>query len=234
MAPFASLAPTTIISATVSATKTIATSNANTSHDDFSGGSPTEAPSCNVEGPRSSQFSNIGCAGAPVLQQESPPVAPPPPAPVRVRRSERLQSKAAVSYEGMLGPAAKRARKICPRYEIDMLIDHRTEAGTDQFLVAWRHYADTTWEPTTMLKDDGVPDWYFQAVMDWKSEDSLLPFMRWAATNKKTAHLMQANNQNDCAQHAVDMALCLLGHGGAVTAAMKSADMASAKTKAGG
>ncbi|KAE9032162.1 hypothetical protein PR002_g9330 [Phytophthora rubi] len=158
MAPFASLAPTTIISATVSATKTIATSNANTSHDDFSGGSPTEAPSCNVEGPRSSQFSNIGCAGAPVLQQESPPVAPPPPAPVRVRRSERLQSKAAVSYEGMLGPAAKRARKICPRYEIDMLIDHRTEAGTDQFLVAWRHYADTTWEPTTMLKDDGVPD----------------------------------------------------------------------------
>ncbi|KAE9060385.1 hypothetical protein PF007_g30632 [Phytophthora fragariae] len=72
----------------------------------------------------------------------------------------------------MLGPAAKRALKICHRYEIDMLIDHRTEAGTEQFLVAWRHYAETTWEPTTMLNDDGVPDWYFQTVMDWKSEDT--------------------------------------------------------------
>ncbi|KAE9184595.1 hypothetical protein PF005_g21617 [Phytophthora fragariae] len=131
----------------------------------------------------------------------------------------------------MLGPAAKRALKICHRYEIDMLIDHRTEAGTEQFLVAWRHYAETTWEPTTMLNDDGVPDWYFQTVMDWKSEDTSLPFMRWAAVHQKTAHLMQSNNQNDCTQHAIDMALCLLGHGGAVTAVLKSADMASAKTK---
>ncbi|KAE9281499.1 hypothetical protein PF008_g27874, partial [Phytophthora fragariae] len=155
MAPFAlTLVPTIIIAAT--ATKTIAT-NPSTSQVDIGSGSPTEAPSCNVEGPRSSQFSNIECSGAPVLQQESPPVAPPPPAPVRARRSECFQSKATVSYEGMLGPAAKLARKICPRYEIDMLIDHRTEAGTEQFLVAWRHYAETTWEPTTMLKDDGVP-----------------------------------------------------------------------------
>ncbi|KAE8986978.1 hypothetical protein PR002_g22188 [Phytophthora rubi] len=73
-------------------------------------------------------MSNIGRSGAPVLQQESPPVASPPPAPVRTRR---IQVKAAVSYQGMLGPATKRARKICPRYEIDMLIDHRTEAGTE-------------------------------------------------------------------------------------------------------
>ncbi|KAE8986983.1 hypothetical protein PR003_g23147 [Phytophthora rubi] len=126
-------------------------------------------------------MSNIGRSGAPVLQQESPPVASPPPAPVRTRR---IQVKAAVSYQGMLGPATKRARKICPRYEIDMLIDHRTEAGTEHSggvaplrrgHVGARVNAQGRRRSRLVLP--GRPG--------RKYEVTPLPFMRWATVHKK-------------------------------------------------
>ncbi|KAG6623640.1 uncharacterized protein IUM83_02155 [Phytophthora cinnamomi] len=132
----------------------------------------------------------------------------------------------------MLGPPEKRPRRTAPRYEVDMLVDHRTEDGIEQFRVTWRHYPQSTWEPASMLKDDGIPDWYFHVVLQWKSSGGGQPFMKWVSEHVLFARLMQARgNQNDCAQHAVDMALQLLGHGGAVTQAMKNADMAAAKNK---
>ncbi|KAG6623729.1 uncharacterized protein IUM83_01723 [Phytophthora cinnamomi] len=132
----------------------------------------------------------------------------------------------------MLGPPEKRPRRFALRYEVNMLVDHRTEDGIEQFRVTWRHYPQSTWEPASMLKDDGIPDWYFHVVLQWKSSGGGQPFMKWVSEHVLFARLMQARgNQNDCAQHAVDMALQLLGHVGAVTQEMKNADMAAAKKK---
>ncbi|KAJ8578629.1 hypothetical protein ON010_g581 [Phytophthora cinnamomi] len=83
-----------------------------------------------------------------------------------------------------------------------------------------------------MLMDDGIPGWYFQVVLQRKSSGGGQPLTKWVHEHVQFARLMQARgNQNDCARHAVDMALRLLGHGGAVTQGMKDADMAVAKKK---
>ncbi|KAJ8554746.1 hypothetical protein ON010_g9737 [Phytophthora cinnamomi] len=154
--------------------------------------------------------------------------------PVCSRRSERPRTTSPVSYSGMVSPPTKRARRTPPQYEVDMLMDHRTEEGTEQLLVAWRHYAETTWEPASMLKDDSIPDWYFQILLTWKSDTTNVPSMRWAKTHVEFARFMQSrpNNKNDCMHHEVGMALWLLGHGGAVTQVLKDADMAAARRKA--
>ncbi|KAJ8555016.1 hypothetical protein ON010_g9468 [Phytophthora cinnamomi] len=175
------------------------------------GAPPASDAGCGLRAAAQWQASTASAQLEPQAQQQEASVdATTTPVAVCARWSERLRATPAVSYAGMLGPPATRARRTAPRYEANMLIDH-----------------------VSMLKDNGIPHWYFQAVLTWKSGGATEPFMGWARAHAQFARLMQArpSSQSDCAQHAVDMALWLLGHDGAVTQAMKDGDIAAARKK---